>query len=154
MGFGKEHPTNWITAQSERPDILQASWALVKGIIMQGVLPPIVKQMIILKISIANNCQYCRVSHTKALKIMGVPEDIIDSVTTDLNVAQIPLLQREMLQFALKSAQTPQSVTDEDFQNLRDHGLNDGEIMELVMLAATSNFINTWADLSRVTFGE
>jgi hypothetical protein len=45
-GFGGDTPINWFTAQSERPDILAATWALARGITLQGELPPTVKQMI------------------------------------------------------------------------------------------------------------
>ncbi len=153
-GLGQEHPTNWFTSQGERPDILAATWAMCKGILMEGILPPTVKQMIILKISTANDCRYCRVAHTKALEVMGIPQEVVDSMTTDLNVTQVPPLQREMLNFALKTSQDPHSVTDEDFKALRDQGLSDGEIIEIAMVAAASNFLNTWAEISGIDTGK
>jgi uncharacterized peroxidase-related enzyme len=149
-GFGKDVPVNWFTAQSERPDILATTWGFVKGILLQGMLPPTVKQMISLIVSMYNNCRYCTVAHTKALEAMGVPTEVIDSVTTDLNLAEVPPPQRAILQFALKAAQAPESVTDDDYHALREHGLNNGEIMEVAMMAAFTNFINAWAEVSGI----
>ena len=149
-GFGGNAPVNWFTAQSERPDILASTWALVQSMLLQGSLPPTVKQMVLLAISSNNNCQYCRVAHTRALEALDVPRELIDNVTTDLNLAKVPPPQRDILQFALKTARDAQSITDRDFQALRNVGLNDGEIMEVAMVAAFTNFINTWADTSGI----
>lgn len=149
-GLGADAPTNWFTSQSERPDILEATWALFKGILLQGQLPPTVKQMISMTIAMQNNCRYCTVAHTNALEGMGVPTEVIQSCASDPDLAQVPPPQRAMLKFGLKTARNPQSVTDEDVRTLRDHGLTDGEIMEVVMVAAWSNFLDAWADVSGI----
>jgi uncharacterized peroxidase-related enzyme len=149
-GLGADSPTNWFTAQSERPDILKVTWGLFKGILLKGVLPPTVKEMIAMTIAMQNNCRYCRVAHTKALEAMGVAEDVIQSCARDPDLAQVPPAQRAILKFGLKTAQNPQSITDEDFRALRDHGFTDGEIMEVVMVAACANFLDTWAEVSGI----
>lgn len=154
-GFGKENvPGNWFASQGERPDLLSANWAFSQQIIMQGQLPATVKQMIIVMVSTHNNCPYCRITHAQGLAAMGVPEEVVDCLTTDLNLAKVPPLQRGILVFALKVAQAPATVTDEDFDVLRDQGLGNGEIMEIVMLAAYTNFINTWALVSGIPIDE
>jgi len=149
-GFGKDSPINWFTAQSARPDILEASWALVKGLLLQGELPPTLKQMIILRVSTDNDCRYCRIMHTSALEAMGVPAEVIDKVTTDVTAAQLPPGQRAIVEFAAKTAADPKSVSDEDFSRLGQYGLTRGEILEAAMTAAFANFINTWADVSGI----
>ena len=50
-GFGDDVPLNWFTSQSERPDILAATWACFKALMVEGILPPTVKQMIMIAIS-------------------------------------------------------------------------------------------------------
>ena len=143
-------PLNWFTSQSVRPDILATTWGLFRGILLQGVLPPTVKQMISMTIAMQNNCRYCAVAHTNALESMGVPTAVIQSCASDPDLAEVPPPQRAMLKFGLKTARSPRSVTDEDVQALRDHGLTDGEIMEVAMVAACSNFLDTWADVSGI----
>jgi len=149
-GLGADSPGGWFTAQSERPDILEATWGLFKGILLQGVLPPTVKEMISMTIAMQNDCRYCTVAHTKALEAMGVPAEVIRSCARDPELTEVPPTQRAILKFGLKTAQNPKSITDEDFRTLRDQGLTDGEIMEIVMLAACSNFLDTWADVSGI----
>ena len=110
--------------------------------------------MILVAISTQNDCQYCKVAHTRALGALGVSREVIDDVTTNLDLAKVPPQQRAVLQFALKAAQVPKGMTDADFAQLHDFGFNDGEIMEIAMLASFANFINTWADISGIEIDE
>ncbi len=66
------------------------------------------------------------------------------------DLSQIPQPHRAILQCALKAAREPNALTDEDFCQLRANDLNDDEIMEVAMMAAFMNFINTWVDVSDV----
>ncbi|HLE22025.1 MAG TPA: carboxymuconolactone decarboxylase family protein [Vicinamibacteria bacterium] len=143
-------PNNLVTSLSERPDLLAPTWELFKGVVVGGVVPSTVKEMILMAIAMQNDCQYCSVAHTRALEAMGVPTEVIQSCTSDPELAQVPPLQRAMIKFGLKTARDPKSVTDDDFQTLRDHGLSDGEIMEVTMLAAAGNFLDTWAHVSGI----
>ncbi|NIV94884.1 hypothetical protein GWN42_19355 [candidate division KSB1 bacterium] len=141
-------PINLFTSQSERPDILQAGWAFFKGTLLQGQLPPTLKQMISMTIALQNNCRYCVVAHTFALEAMGVPKEVIESCASDPELSLVPPPQRAIIKFALKAARDPKSINDEDFQTLHNFGLSDGEIMEVIMVAACAIFTDFWADIS------
>ena len=81
---------------------------------------------------------------------MGVPKAVIDTCATDPNLSELPELHRAILQFALKTAREPNTITDADYQALRENDLSESEIMEVAMMAAFMNFINTWADVSGI----
>ena len=149
-GFGDEVPLNWFTSQSSRPDILRSTWALTKGILVEGQLPGALKQMICLAVSGRNDCNYCQVVHTNVLAALGVSDDAIQACVADPDFSSLPPVQRAVLHFATKAARSPNDIDDEDRQSLRDVGLTDGEIIEVCMLAAFTNFINTWADAAGV----
>ena len=143
-------PFNAITAMADQPDILKGMWGITKGVVVRGSLPPTVKQMIAMTIAMQNNCRYCTVGHTRALEAMGVPTEVIKSCASDPGLAHVPPPQRAIIKFALKTVRNPQSVSDEDFQALREFGMSQGEIMEVIMMAAWSNLLNTWTDVSGV----
>jgi len=149
-GLGEAVPINWFTAQGQRPDIVRATWALVKGVLLGGRLPPAVKQMIALSISVQNDCRYCQVVHGGALEQMGVPRETIESCAHDLEVGGLAPAQRALVRFAVKAAREANAITDADVDDLRDHGVDEGEIIEVMMMAAFTNFINTWADVSGI----
>jgi len=143
-------PTNFVTSLSKRPDLLASTMGILVGVVQGGLVPSTVKQMILMAIALQNNCQYCQVAHTSALEAMGVPTEVIQSCASDPELVHVPPTQRAMIRLALKTARDPKSVSDEDFQVLRDHGLSDGEIMEVAMLAAAGNFLDTWAIVSGI----
>jgi uncharacterized peroxidase-related enzyme len=150
QGFGNEVPINWLTSQSTRPDILAGTWEFSKGMLLQGELPMIVKQMVAVTISARNNCLYCRELHGHTLSMLGVSEDIIASCVADPELAAVQQPHRGILEFAVKVAKTPAAIDAEDLQSLRSLGITQSEILELIALSAYCNFINTWADISCV----
>lgn len=149
-GFGGTIPINWFTAQGRRPDLLSASWGLTCGILVEGLLPPTLKQMIAATVSAQNGCRYCTVTHTNALQSMGVPNTVIQSCANDTTLSDVPPAQRTILKFALKCARDPNSMTDADFDRLYDNGLSQEEVMEVVMMSVFTNFINGWADATGI----
>ena len=150
-GFSaNNHPLNFFTDQSSRPDILQATWKLTKALLVEGLLPASVKEMIMIMVSKNNHCRYCEVTHGNSLQTLGVSQEEIDSCMLDPELKQIASPHRELLTFALQSAANPKSVTEDDVEALRKLGLSDQEIMETVMVAAYANFVNTWADAGQV----
>jgi uncharacterized peroxidase-related enzyme len=143
-------PNNWFTNQVERPDILKAGWAFIKGVLMEGQLPFTVKEMLAMAIAKQNNCRYCTVGHTRALEAMGVPTAVIESCASDPELSELPPPQRAIVKFGIKAAKDAASITAEDVQSLRDHGLSDGEIMEISMVAAVAVFLDIWAEVSAI----
>jgi len=51
-----------------------------------------------------------------------------------------------MVNFSLKCAKNPQSVTAADYAELHRHGLTDGEIAELVSMAGLAVYASIMAD--------
>ena len=151
VGTEEGVPNNFVTSQSQWPDILAATLVFTDKIVMQGLLPPTVKQMIAMTIAMQNDCRYCTRLHTSALEGMGVPQEVIQSCASDPDFAELPPSQRAILKLALKTSRDPLAVTDDDLQSLREFGLNDAEIMEVAMMAAAENFLNTWARVSQIS---
>ena len=118
---------------------------------MNGKLPATIKQMIAMAISHQNDCRYCAITHTGVLEKLGVPEEVVRSCVEDPDLTEVPEPHRAILKFALKANRDPNSLTDEDFTTLSEKGLSREEIMEVIMMAGFTKFINTWADASAIT---
>ncbi len=149
-GFGDKAPINWLTSQSSRPDILAGTWEFSKGMLLAGELPTILKQMVATTISSRNNCDYCRTLHGNTLRMLGVPEEIVASCVTDPELQEVQEPHRTILKFAARVARDPGRVAADELEKLKAQGITKSEILEIVALAAFCNFINTWADLSRI----
>ena len=149
-GFGQDKPINWLTSQASRPDILAGTWAFSKGMLLQGELPMMVKQMIATTISSRNNCNYCRDLHGNTLARLGVSEAVGSSCVSDPDLRAVLQPHRAILQFAVKVSQSPGKIEKADIAELESRGVTRSEVLEIIALAAYCNFINTWADISLV----
>jgi alkylhydroperoxidase family enzyme len=84
---------------------------------------------------------YCRT--------MGIDGDMLSALVQDLgNVT--PERIRAIIAFALKAASSPQEMEAADFDRLRDQGVTDEEIMEIILVAAMSRYTNTLSDVLQI----
>ena len=51
-----------------------------------------------------------------------------------------------MILFAVKCSRDPQSLTDDDYETLRRHGLQQSEIVEIIGMSAFAVYANIIAD--------
>lgn len=149
-GFGDEIPIGWLTSQSTCPDILAGTWTFSKGMLLQGELPMMVKQMVAATIAARNNCNYCQDLHGDTLSMLGVSQDVIKSCVTDPELAGVQQPHKAILEFAVKVAKSPAQIAAEDVAELLQRGVTREEVLEIIALSAYCNFINTWADISRI----
>ncbi len=68
--------TDWINnfrkALANDPANLKRTWESVKQVMQAGALDPLVKELIYVADSVANNCEYCIVSHTAGARAKGM----------------------------------------------------------------------------------
>jgi alkylhydroperoxidase family enzyme len=77
--------------------------------------------------------------------MLGVKPPLLESLVQ--NVDNIPDSKlRDMIKFALKCSREPQAITDNDYASLRRHGLNQGEILEIIAMSAFAVYANIIAD--------
>jgi uncharacterized peroxidase-related enzyme len=139
-------PINFYSAMGIRPDLLTGAWALTKATLVPGQLPPTLQHMIILAISAQNESHYCCISHARALAAMGVPEEVIQNCLEDPDVTQVMDPTRAALLFTKQVAAASNTLTTSHFEMMRRNGFTQGEVLEMVMLAAFANWANTWAN--------
>jgi len=64
---------NFWRALANQPDLLETTWARVKGVmIAPGTLDPLTKELIYIAVSTINSCSYCIHSHTAAARAQGL----------------------------------------------------------------------------------
>ncbi len=100
------------------------------------------RELLAVVVSSVNRCDYCAVSHGAALRTFTA-----DAVTADLigvNWRQAGLGEREqaMAAYAERLTLHPADVVEADLQPLRDVGLGDHEIVELVQIVGMFNLTN------------
>ncbi len=134
---------------AHRPEEWRAFFAYHDALMeREGGLSRAERELIVVATSAANDCTYCVVAHGALARIRTRNALIADQVATDWQKADLSQRERAMLEFAVKLASQPASVTDEDLERLRREGFADDEIWEIGAITAFFAMSNRLAHLS------
>lgn len=144
LGFGMV--PNLFKSMASHPAFLAANWNKFRGVILQGKLPRTLKEMIGVAISQANDSEYALKVHLHGLSALGISEEVLRLLVADFASCPLPERQKAIISFGLKAATQPHALTDADFSGLRQHGLDDAEIFEIVATANLFTGVNQYTD--------
>ena len=125
--------------------VAQGTWDIVRNILVGGEIPRWMKEMLFVAISKDRQCQYCTAAHMACCRMLGVNLEMLDQLVDDVGNLSDPKL-RDMILFGLKCSRDPQGLSDQDYKSLRDHGLKQSEIVELIGMSALAVYANIMAD--------
>lgn len=143
MGFPAA--PNFIKTQGHSLAAARGTWGLVQNVLVGGVLPRTLKEMMFVAISQARDCRYCIAAHLACCRMLGIEPAALEELVSKVTEMSPPKV-RDIILFGLKCARDPQGLTDSDFETLRLHGLKQSEIMEAISMAALAVYANTIAD--------
>ena len=143
MGF--PGPPNFIKTQGHSLAVTRGTWGLVQNVLIGGLLPRSVKEMMFTAISRDRDCRYCAAAHLACCRMLGVDAESIESLVSNLDEVS-PEKVREILLFGVKCARNPHGLLDDDFERLRSHGLGQPEIIEIISMSALAVYANIIAD--------
>jgi len=140
---------NFFKTLASAPTVVQGTWEVYRDVGHYGEVPRTIKEMIFVAISQARNCKYCEAAHMAICRLFGVTKETLETLTRDLKSLE-PGRTRDVIRFGVKAGLDPQSVTQEDYDVLRRHGLSNAEIVEVIGMAVFSVYANIVADSTRV----
>ena len=105
------------------------------------------KEAVSTLVSAMNGCGYCVDHHGAALERRADEEGIggaglADQIIADYRDAGLDPRTEQILAFAEKLTDEPEAMGPEDVAELREHGMTDEEILDLVQLVAYFNYTN------------
>ena len=139
MGFPAA--PNFIKTQGHSLAAARGTWGLVQNVLVGGLLPRTLKEMMFVAISQARKCRYCEAAHLACCRMLGIEPNALEALVSNVTDISPPKV-REIILFGLKCASDPQSLTEGDFEGLRRHGLGQSEIMEVISMAALAVYAN------------
>jgi uncharacterized peroxidase-related enzyme len=134
---------NVFRAQAVNGEQFLAWWRYFNLLVnKEGYLSLAERELLAVVVSSINRCTYCAVSHGAALRVL-----LDDAPTADLvgvNWRQAPLSARHqaMARYAELLTLHPEQVGRDDLESLREAGLDDHEIVELVQIVGMFNMTN------------
>jgi uncharacterized peroxidase-related enzyme len=138
--------SNIFLSQSLNPAALESHLDLYLRIMFgKGGLNRLQREMIAVAVSAANDCNYCVVHHSAAMKRYVADDRLIGQLARDFEGAKLEPKERAMLEYATKLTKRPSSITENDLENLRKVGFVDEEILHVALVASYFNFVNRLA---------
>ena len=108
------------------------------------------REMIVVAVSSANQCQYCVVAHGAILRIYEKKPLVADQVAVNYRKADITPRQRAMLDFAMKVCLRSHEIEEADFAALHPHGFDDEDIWDIAAITAFFGLSNRMASFSNM----
>lgn len=108
-------------------------------------LNPLIREQIALAVSQSNQCNYCLSAHTAIGKAAGLKEDEILSARK--GVAKAPK-EQALLTFAKLIAEKNGKIEDKDLEALKKAGVNDEEILDVLLVVIQTTFTNYFNHLA------
>lgn len=100
--------------------------------------------------SIHNGCIYCTSVHARFYESFGARPEIVDRILAEGTAVALPEREQAIFDFGLKLSRTPSEATAQDIVRLREIGLSEAEIVDLVRAVALFG----WANRLMHTLGE
>ncbi len=137
---------NYAKAFAGRPDVYSA-WRGLNGAIKSN-MPPRTYELATLAAATRLRSSYCALAHGEILAndLIGVPA--VEAIMQDPMGGDVPDLDREIMALADRVARAPSEITEADLQPLRELGLTDADIFDIILAAGARCFFSSVLEAS------
>lgn len=141
---------NVFLVLAHRPDEFRAFFAYHDALMdkRSGNLSKAEREMIVVATSNANQCQYCVIAHGAILRVRAKHPLVADQVAINYRKADITPRQKAMLDFAMKVSTRAWGVGEQDFEELRQHGLDMEDAWDIAAIAGFFGLSNRMANVT------
>jgi len=141
---------NVFKALGNNDNVLLAAWSDLRYCVIEGGLPPLLKQLILFTISVKAKNDYCTALHGNLAMDLdkALSCDELYGLTQGQTFDRLPRSFKVAIDVVSLVALDPGTVAAEDFDfenRLRDEGFSESEIDELLGVTAFSVMMNTIA---------
>ena len=137
---------NMFRTVAHRPEIFESMIAHFEAVLNTGTLPIKLKELVIVRTSQLNNCQYCLASHTRISKKLGWSEDQLAHLEDYAKRDDFTVAEKVALRLAELMTRNERSLTDEEWQEIREF-YSEGEVIELMAAIGLFNYFNRFNNL-------
>lgn len=124
---------------AQHPETFKNWWAEEGQVFEGGNLGRGFKELLGAVVAHKRGAAICIAWHTTSAAIEDVDADrFAVAADFDARKGELPEHERVAIEFARKSVESPADVTDADIAELRDHGYDDADIVELTTTAGTA----------------
>ena len=139
---------NVLRVHSLRPSTMNAHMALYKAVLHneKNTIPKWFQETLSSYVSIINKCEYSFENHLQNACYLINNKDKSDKIRIALEkrTPHHEFYNKELalLNYAEKLTETPGKMNKQDFQKLKEEGIEDGEILEANQIICYFNYVN------------
>ncbi len=137
---------NMFRTVAHRPEIFETMIAHFEAILNTGTLPTKLKELVIVRTSQLNACDYCLASHTAIGLKLGWSKEQLDDLAQFESRDDFTPAEKAALHLAEKMTLDANSYSDAEFARLRSF-YSEGEIVELMSAIGLFNYFNRFNNL-------
>ncbi len=141
MGFV---PTS-LFAMGRVPGLVPAFLQMGQAAIGNGLIPPALAQMIAHVSSYGAGCRYCQAHTAHTTERRGVEAEKVAELWNFEQSEHFDDAERAALRIAFHAGQSPNAVTDDDFDRAREF-YDDAQLAAIVAAASFFGYLNRWND--------
>lgn len=132
---------NMFRTVAHRPEILRTMIAHFRAVMETGTVGVKLKELVIVRISQLNHCDYCLAFHTQLARRYGWSEEQITDLANFRTRSDFNPREKAALELAERETLDSTAVDDEFWAALRQH-FDEGEIIELAAAIGLFNYFN------------
>ena len=132
---------NMFRTVAYRPEILRTMIAHFRAIIETGTAGAKLKELVIVRTSQINKCEYCLNSHTQLAHKYGWSEEQIADLANFRTRTDFTEREKAALELAERETLDSNGIDDAFWARLRQH-FDEGEIIELAAAIGLFNYFN------------
>jgi uncharacterized peroxidase-related enzyme len=132
---------NMFRTVALRPEIFETMIAHFQAILNTGTLPTKLKELVIVRTSQINQCEYCLASHTQIARKLGWSQEQLDRLAAYADRDDFTPAEKAAIRLAEEMTLDANHISDEFFAELRGF-YDDGEIVELLAAIGLFNYFN------------
>jgi uncharacterized peroxidase-related enzyme len=140
---------NMFRTAAHRPEIFRTMIAHFRAVMNTGTVPAKLKELVIVRTSQINRCEYWLSSHTALARRHGWTDAQIDNLADFGQRSDFNDAEKAALDLAERVTRDPHEVDDAFWAELRRH-YDEGEIIELLAAIGLFNYFNRFNDALRM----
>jgi uncharacterized peroxidase-related enzyme len=137
---------NMFRTVAHRPDILKTMIAHMEAVLNTGTLPTSLKELVIVRTSQMNNCEYCLASHSLLAKRLGYNDEQITALPHFESSANFSPREKAALRLTERLTRNERPLDDGELTDLKNY-FSEGEIVELMAASGLFNYFNRFNNL-------
>lgn len=137
---------NMFRTVAHRPEILETMIAHLEAVLNTGTLPTCLKELVIVRTSQMNGCEYCLASHSMLAKKLGYSDAQIAALPHFASSDAFTAAEKAALRLAERLTRNEGPLDEAELAELKSH-YTEGEIVELMAASGLFNYFNRFNNL-------